>query len=158
MKGPPKPGPVKPTTDCPPFLFDGTCRASGVYIFVTSPILANIANAPPIAGCRRHPPSRFVSSPSAALTTPLRAAFLASPGCHRFHLNLDEPQRLAHTPPSNRPDADDDANDDVQYRLRPSRARSPPCSACKSLERPHCHPHDYSTISAPTRAVEPLSA
>jgi hypothetical protein len=36
----------------------------------------HVANAPPVAGCRRHPPRRFVSSSSAALVTPLGSAFL----------------------------------------------------------------------------------
>src|SRR2546423_11889957 len=51
----------------------------------------------PVAGYRRYPPRRFVFSSSAAPTAPPGSAFLASPGCHRFHLDLHCPQRLANT-------------------------------------------------------------
>jgi hypothetical protein len=44
---------------------------------------------------------------------------------HSDHLDLDEPQPLAHTLPSNRPGANDDADDDVQCWLRPSGPRNP---------------------------------
>jgi hypothetical protein len=94
VKGPPKPDPVKHR---PPLLFPGIRHASYTYIHVTSPFLPNVANAPPVAGYRRHPPRRFVSSPSPAPTAPLGPAFPASPRCHRLHLALDELQRLAHT-------------------------------------------------------------
>jgi len=53
--------PSNPTADRPPLLFDGACPCLG-SIFVTSHVLANVANAPPVAGSRRPPPRRFVSS------------------------------------------------------------------------------------------------
>jgi hypothetical protein len=66
---------------------------------------------------------------------------------------------LAYTLPSNRPGADDDADDDVQHGPRPSGLGSPLVQCTQGcLGQPHCHPHDYSTLSATTRAVEPLSA
>ncbi|MCJ1472181.1 hypothetical protein MMC13_000828 [Lambiella insularis] len=74
-----------------------------------------MANAPAVAGSLRHPPRRFVSSPLAAPTAPLGSACLASPACHRFHLDLDESRRLAHALPSNWPGADGDADDDVHH-------------------------------------------
>lgn len=119
-----------PTADCPPLLFHGACRALGVYyIFVTSHVLAHVANAPPVAAYPRYPPRRFVSFPSAAPTAPPGSAFLASPGCHRGHLDLNEPQPLAYTTLSNRPGADDDADDDASCQLRHSVLGSSPCSA-----------------------------
>lgn len=70
------------------------------FIFVTSHTLTNVANALPGAGGRRYPPRRFIPSPPATPTAPLGSAFLGSPSCHQFHLNLDQPNRLAHTLPS----------------------------------------------------------
>jgi hypothetical protein len=48
-------------------------------------------------------------------SAPPRAACLAFPSCHRFHLDLDldKPQPVAYTTPSNQPGADNDANNDV---------------------------------------------
>jgi hypothetical protein len=107
VKRAPKPDPAKrrpPTADRPPLLFQRACHAfRSIY--------------------SSHP--RFVSSPSAAPTAPLGSACLASLGCPLCHLDLDEPQPLAHTLPSNRPGANDDADDDVQCWLRPSGPRNP---------------------------------
>jgi hypothetical protein len=102
-----------------------------VYIFVTSHVLAHVANAPPVAAYPRYPPRRFIFCPSAAPTAPPGSAFLASPGCHRGHLDLDEPQPLADTTLSNRPGADDDADDNASCQLRYSVLGFSPCSARK---------------------------
>ena len=129
-----------------------------VYIFDASPIFANIANASAVAGFRRHPSRRFISSPSAAPTTPLGSVCLASPACYRFHLDLDEPQRLIHALPSSRPDAGSNTDDDVQYWIRPQWRGFPTCSARRDTYDLTAIFHDDSTFSVSTRAVEPLSA
>jgi hypothetical protein len=87
VKWAPKPDPVKRRPPSPaafilrnlPYLWS---------IFVTSQVLTNVANASLVAGYRRHPPRRLVSSSSATPTAPPGSAFLASPGCHWFHLDL----------------------------------------------------------------------
>jgi hypothetical protein len=75
------------TSDRSPLLFGAPVG----YILVTSQALTNVANALPGAGRRRYLPRYFVSSPSAAPTALLRSAFLAFPGCHQFHFDLDQP-------------------------------------------------------------------
>jgi hypothetical protein len=125
VKWPPKPDPVKRRPPTARRFYLAELAVPLGYIFVTSHALTNVANALPGAGHRRYPPRRFVSSPSAAPAAPLRSA----PGCHPFHLNLDQPHRLAHILPSNRPGADDD----VQHGPRPSRL--PPCAVHARVPR-----------------------
>src|SRR5271163_1516609 len=115
VKWPPKPDPVKRRPPTARRFYLAELAVPVGYIFVTSHALTNVANALPDAGHRRYPPRRFVSSPSAAPTAPLGSAFLASSGCYQFHLDLDQPHRLAYTLLSNRPGADDDADDDFQH-------------------------------------------
>jgi hypothetical protein len=119
VKRPPKPDPVKPQPPAARRFYFTELTSPSVYIFVSSHVLINVANATPVAGYPRYPPRRFVSSPSAAPTAPLGPTFPASPGCHLVHFDLDEPQSLAHMPPSNSPGAGDGADDDVKYWLRP---------------------------------------
>jgi hypothetical protein len=158
VKRPPKPEPVKRRPPIARRFYFPEPAVPCVYIFITSPVFANVANAPTVAGSRRHSPRRFVSSPSAAPTTSLGSACLASPVCYWFHLELDEPRRLAQALPSNRPGADDDADDDVQYWLRPSGLGSPTCSARKDAYDLTAIFPNNSALSAQTRAVEPSSA
>jgi hypothetical protein len=120
-----------------------------LYIFVTSHVLAHVANAPPVAAYPRYPPRRFVSFPSAAPTAPPGSAFLASPGCHRGHLDLDEPQPLAYTTLSNRPGADDDADGDASCQLRHSVLTQDGASAL-SIRETSCPPKQLLRhVSAP---------
>lgn len=91
VKWTPKPDPVKPRPPTARRFYFTKPAVPWVYIFVTSHVLAHVANAPPVAAYPRYPPRRFVSFPSAAPTAPSGSAFLASPGCHRGHLDLDEP-------------------------------------------------------------------
>jgi hypothetical protein len=70
-----------------------------VYIFANCifQILANGANASPVAGYRWHPPRCFVSPSSAAPTAPLGSAFLASPGTMHFTSTCLVANLLAYT-------------------------------------------------------------
>src|SRR5271170_6891007 len=70
------------------FYFKETAVPS-VYTFVLTYVLANVANAPPVAGYSRYLPRRFISSPSAAPTAPLGLLNPASSESHQFHLDLD---------------------------------------------------------------------
>jgi hypothetical protein len=98
---------IQSSADCrPPAAFisrNWPCLA--VYIFVTSHVLADAANAPPVAGYRRRSIPllclclSFLDRSDCAPPPP-GPAFLAYPGCHRFHFDRDEPRRLAHTAPS----------------------------------------------------------
>jgi hypothetical protein len=56
-----------------------------VYVFVSSHILTNVANAASVAGYLRYPSCRFVFS-SATPTASPGLACLALPGCHQFQL------------------------------------------------------------------------
>src|SRR5271169_4229103 len=92
------------TADRPPAAFiSRNSPCLHVYIFVTSPVLAHVANAPHLAGYCRPLPRRFVSPSSAASTAPPGPAFLLPRAVHLFHLDVDEPRRLAYTAPSNGP-------------------------------------------------------
>src|SRR2546423_11679328 len=97
----------------------------------------------PVAGYRRYPPRRFVFSSSAAPTAPPGSAFLASPGCHRFHLDLHCPQRWANTDSLNGAGVNDDADDDDDCCL------GPPCGACEDAE------DDLTPLPRRPRAVDP---
>ena len=71
VKRAPKPDPVKAPTFQPVAAFYFMELAVPlVYIFVSSHVLANVANAAPLPGYRRDPPRRFVFSSSAAPTAP----------------------------------------------------------------------------------------
>jgi hypothetical protein len=131
VKWTPKPDPVKRRPPTARRFYFTEPAVPWVYIFVTSHVLAHVVNAPPVAAYPRYPPRRFVSFPSAAPTAPPGSAFLAFPGCHRVHLDLNEPQPLDYTTLSNRPGADDDADDDASCQLRHSVLGSSPCSARK---------------------------
>ena len=92
VKRPPKPEPVKhqPLTACCFYFPNSPCLH--VYIFVTPPVLANVANAPQLAGYRRRLPCRFVVS-SAAPTAPPRGSLPSFPrrstGLTSTSTNLD---------------------------------------------------------------------
>jgi hypothetical protein len=76
-----------PTADHPPLLFPGIRHAS-TSISSSHPPSSHVANTPPVAGCVRHS------------TTPLCLSCLGRSDCASravdpFHLDLDEPRRLA---------------------------------------------------------------
>jgi hypothetical protein len=70
MKREPKPDPVKPRPPTARRFYFMELTVPLVYIFVSSHVLAKVANATPVAGYRRDPPRRFVFSSSAAPTAP----------------------------------------------------------------------------------------
>jgi hypothetical protein len=151
----PKPDPVKRRRR-PLAAFISRSLPCLLVIYSSHPTPSPTLLALPGAGHRRYPPRRFVSSPSAAPTAPLGSAFLASPGCHQFYLDFDQPHRLAHMLLSNRSGADDDADDDVQYRPRPSGLGSP-CAVHARMPRTTSLPSSR-LLHLSARAVEPLSA
>jgi hypothetical protein len=103
------------------------------YIFVTSHVLATL-----LMHLRWQATVDIHHAALSFLPRPLLgSAFLASPGCHLFHLDLTDLIDWAHTLPSNRPSADNNADGDVQCRPRRSGLGSPLCSARKDVRRSH---------------------
>src|SRR5437763_9604080 len=77
LKRAPKPDPVKPRPPAARRFYFTELAVPLVYIFVSSHVHANVANAAPVPGYRRDPPRRFIFS--AAPIAPHRSALLASP-------------------------------------------------------------------------------
>ena len=103
-----------PTTDHPPFLFCGACRASrSIYSSHPTSLPTLLMHLPSQVSVDIH---HAVFSPLSS-APPLGSVFLASPGCHRSHLDLDGPQRLTSTLLSSGPGANDDADDDDVFML-----------------------------------------
>jgi hypothetical protein len=117
----------KSSPDCrPPTAFiSQNLLCPGAYLRQRPTSWPTFANGPLAASYRLYPPCRFIFSSSTTPTAPLRSAFLASPGCHRFHLDRNCPQRLANTDPLNEPGTYDDADGDGDCCL------VPPYHACE---------------------------